>query len=238
MTGMFRFKLRMTREAFEEGHKGRQAWGEAEVKPWAFSGPSLSEDSRGTCSLRTPEARVPWTQSFLSLKYFKSQANAISIPNSLKDFFFFFLLPLWFSKSLLLAWPQDHSAHFREMTDCMSPALTRKKGRDALSCCSAAQSCPTLCDPMDCSTPGSSVLFYHLEFAPVQVHVHWVCDVILFAFLELSIVPDTTYKISTGCWVNYTTLLRNKSIGMVFSNYSQAHQPLKCETETLIVTIL
>ena len=30
--------------------------------------------------------------------------------------------------------------------------------------------CLTLCDPMDCSTPGSSVLHYLLEF--VQTHVH------------------------------------------------------------------
>ena len=29
-----------------------------------------------------------------------------------------------------------------------------------------------LCDPMDCSTPGSSVLHYLLEFA--QIHFHWV----------------------------------------------------------------
>ena len=34
------------------------------------------------------------------------------------------------------------------------------------------QSCPTVCDPMDCSQPGSSVLHYLLEFA--QTHVHWV----------------------------------------------------------------
>ena len=27
-----------------------------------------------------------------------------------------------------------------------------------LCCCSVAKSCPTLCDPIDCSTPGSSVL--------------------------------------------------------------------------------
>ena len=33
-----------------------------------------------------------------------------------------------------------------------------------------AQSCPTLCDPMDCSTPGSSVLQCLLELA--QIHVH------------------------------------------------------------------
>ena len=35
---------------------------------------------------------------------------------------------------------------------------------------SVTQSCSTLCDPMDCSTPGSSVLHCLLEFA--QTHVH------------------------------------------------------------------
>ena len=44
------------------------------------------------------------------------------------------------------------------------------------SCCSVAQSCPTLCDLMDCSTPGFPVLHYLLEF--VQTHVHWVNYVI------------------------------------------------------------
>ena len=43
-------------------------------------------------------------------------------------------------------------------------------------CCSVAKSCLTLCDPMDCSTPGSSVLHCLLEFA--QIHVHWVSDAI------------------------------------------------------------
>ena len=43
-------------------------------------------------------------------------------------------------------------------------------------CCSVAQSCLTLCNPMDCSTPGLSV-FHHLpKFA--QVHVHCISDVI------------------------------------------------------------
>ena len=37
--------------------------------------------------------------------------------------------------------------------------------------CSVAKSCPTLCSPMDCSTPGFSVLHYLPEFA--QTHVHW-----------------------------------------------------------------
>ena len=42
--------------------------------------------------------------------------------------------------------------------------------------CSVAKSCSTLCDPMDCSTPGSSVLHCLLEFA--QTHFHWVGDAI------------------------------------------------------------
>ena len=42
--------------------------------------------------------------------------------------------------------------------------------------CSIAQSCPTLCDPMDCSTPGFLVLHYLPEFA--QIHVHWVGEAI------------------------------------------------------------
>ena len=39
-------------------------------------------------------------------------------------------------------------------------------------CCSVTQSYPTLCERMDCSTPGFSVLHYLPEFA--QTHVHWV----------------------------------------------------------------
>ena len=41
---------------------------------------------------------------------------------------------------------------------------------------SVAQSCLTLCDPMDCSTPGFPVHHQLLEFA--QTHVHWVSDAI------------------------------------------------------------
>ena len=43
-------------------------------------------------------------------------------------------------------------------------------------CCSVTKLCPTLCDFMDCSTPGFPVLHYLLEF--VQTHVPWVSDAI------------------------------------------------------------
>ena len=41
---------------------------------------------------------------------------------------------------------------------------------------SVAQLCATLCDPMDCSTPGFPVHHQLLELA--QTHVHWVGDAI------------------------------------------------------------
>ena len=41
---------------------------------------------------------------------------------------------------------------------------------------SVAQSCPTVCNPMDCSTPGFSVHHQFLDLA--QTHVHRVGDAI------------------------------------------------------------
>ena len=52
--------------------------------------------------------------------------------------------------------------------------------REALlwDCCcwSVIQLCLTLCDPMDCSTPGLPVSHHLPKF--VQVHVHWIGDAI------------------------------------------------------------
>ena len=46
-----------------------------------------------------------------------------------------------------------------------------------ISCCrSVAQSCPTLCDPMNCSMPVFPVLYGLPEFA--QIQVHWIHDAI------------------------------------------------------------
>ena len=42
--------------------------------------------------------------------------------------------------------------------------------------CSVTQSCPTLCDPMNCSTPGLTVHHQLQEFT--QTHVHRVGDAI------------------------------------------------------------
>ena len=60
------------------------------------------------------------------------------------------------------------------------PGLGRSPGEGNECCCSVTQSCLThgrsLCDPMDCSTPGFPVLHYLLQFA--QTHIHCVGDAI------------------------------------------------------------
>ena len=52
---------------------------------------------------------------------------------------------------------------------------------------SVTQSCPTLCDPMDCSTPGLPVHHQLLEFT--QTHVHSVSDAIQPSHALLSPSP-------------------------------------------------
>ena len=57
---------------------------------------------------------------------------------------------------------------------------------------SVTQSCPNLCYPMDCSTPGFPVQHQLLELA--QTHVHWVSDTIqpsypVFPFSCLQFFP-------------------------------------------------
>ena len=61
-----------------------------------------------------------------------------------------------------------------------------------LFCCLVAKSCQTVCDPVDCSSPGYSVLHCLLEFA--QIHVHWVSDATWPSHPLLS--PSPTFNLS------------------------------------------
>ena len=53
---------------------------------------------------------------------------------------------------------------------------------------SVTQLCPTLCDPMDCSTPGLPVHRQLSEFT--QAHVHWVSDANLILCRPLLLLPS------------------------------------------------
>ena len=68
------------------------------------------------------------------------------------------------------------SIYYVQATQPSLTALHEKARGHFLCCCSVTQSCLTLCNPMDCSTPGFPVLHHLLGFA--QFHVHWVSDAI------------------------------------------------------------
>ena len=65
---------------------------------------------------------------------------------------------------------RDHSLQILLWWNVLFPSLYN------CWCCSVAQSCPTLCDSMDCSTPGFPALHHLLELA--KIHVYWVSDAI------------------------------------------------------------
>ena len=67
---------------------------------------------------------------------------------------------------------------------CDLPALLWTNGS---CCCSVTKSCLSICNPMDCSMPCSSVFHYILEF--VQTHVRLVGDTIQPSFPPLPPSP-------------------------------------------------
>ena len=113
-----------------------------------------------------------------------------------------------------------------EMTQAV---VTKTSGNDGSTshfcCCSAAQSCPTLCDPTDCSVPGLLVLHHLLE--PAQTHVHCVSDAIqpscpLSSLLLPSIFPsikvfsnELALCISWPKYYSFTISPSNESSGLI-----------------------
>ena len=93
---------------------------------------------------------TPWTaacQASLSITNFRSLLRLMSIES---------VMP---SNHLILWSFQKQSIQMRSLTVCL-----------------VTQSCPTLCDPMDCITPGFPV--HHQLPELVQTHVLWVGDAI------------------------------------------------------------
>ena len=79
------------------------------------------------------------------------------------------------------------------------------KERDSV----VVQLCLTLCNPMDCRTPGFPVLHHLAEFA--QTHVHWVCDAIEPSHPLLPLSPParnlSQHQCLFQCWHQVVKLL-------------------------------
>ena len=82
---------------------------------------------------------------------------------------------IWNGKSwgrTLWFWIEIGDSHIKKLLTSPSSATACSTSQFR----SVAQSCSTLCDPMDCSTPSFPVLHHLLELA--QTHVHWISDAI------------------------------------------------------------
>ena len=82
------------------------------------------------------------------------------------------------------------------------------KIRSGQSVSSVAKSCLTLCDPMNCSTPGLPVHHQLPEFT--QTHVHWVGDAIQPSHPLSSpspLAPNPSQHQGLFQWVNFISAL-------------------------------
>ena len=81
--------------------------------------------------------------------------------------------------------------------------------------CSVAQLCPTLCDPMDCSTPGFPVLHHLLELA--QTPLTWQCHPTILS----SVIPFSScllsFPVSGSFPVSWLFASGGQRIGFSFS---------------------
>ena len=95
--------------------------------------------------------------------------------------------------------------------------------KETIQFSSVTQSCPTLCDPMDCSMRGLPVHHQLLEFT--QTHVHWVGDAIqnpLILCRPLLLLPSIFPSIRVLPnelalhirWPNYVTLVNLRKEGI------------------------
>ena len=82
---------------------------------------------------------------------------------------------------------RSHQLPLLHTLNALCPSSVRKSLSVQFS--SVSHSCLTLCDPMDCSTPGLPVHHQLSEFT--QMHVHWVGDAIQPSHPLLSPSPPT-----------------------------------------------
>ena len=94
---------------------------------------------------------------------------------------------------------------FKEQTFCFTNFLYVILFFISVQFSSAAQSCPTHCDPMNCRTPGLPVHHQLPEFT--QTHVHWVSDAIQPPHPLLSPSPPAPNPSQHQSLSNESTLL-------------------------------
>ena len=137
--------------------------------------------------------RIPWTEEAGGLQSMGSQrvrhnwsnlacTHALSKALWCRDILWSLLGVKEWSRKYLWLWKTCRSLSMKREVIILSQSVT-----------SVAQSCPTLCIPMDCSMSGFPV--HHQLLEPTQTHVHRVRDAIQPSHPLLSPSP-TTFNLS------------------------------------------
>ena len=131
------------------------------------------------------------------------------------------------------SWPRDQT----QISCITGRLLTVWVIREVMMSCSVqfssvAQSCPTLCDPINCSTPGLPVHHQFLELT--QTHTHWVGDAIQPSHPLSSpspLAPNPSQHQGLFQWVNsshqVTKVLVSASASVLPMNTQDVLLPLK-----------
>ena len=131
-----------------------------------------------------------------------------------------------------MCWRQQQTVIYRRIS---SKVLLHSRGNYAqhlgtdhcARSCVVAQSCPTLCDPMDCGTPDLPVLQYLPEFA--QTHFHRVDDAIQPSYplllCSLLLLPSTfpCNKVFSNESAHYNGKEYEKECGYMLKKKSWIH---------------
>ena len=126
-----------------------------------------------------------------------------------------------FKRSLSILSPNPLSDMSISLPDCgLSFDFLNKIFKNQFS--SVSQSCLTLCDPMDCSTPGLPVHHQLLEFT--QTHVHWVSDAIQPSHPLSSPSPPALNLSEHQGLFKWVSCLHNVAKGLEFQPQHQSFQ--------------
>ena len=124
--------------------------------------------------LETQQWLQDWKRSVFILIPKKDNAKEHSTTVQLQSFY---MLARLCSKSFNLGFNSTWTKNFQMYKlNLEKPEESEIKLQISFQFGSVAQSCPTLCNPKDCSTPGFPVHHQLTEFT--QTHVHWVRDAI------------------------------------------------------------
>ena len=109
----------------------------------------------------------------LLISWLQSSSAVILEPKKIKSVTVSIVSPFICHKTCIHTWGKEN---FLTCIFWYKLLITLNKLSYSLQFSSVTQSCPTLCDPMNCSTPGLPVHHQLPEFT--QTHIHWVNDAI------------------------------------------------------------